>query len=153
MAKRSEATVSYTMSRIRGKDTGIEMKLRKELYRRGFRYRANSKSIFGHPDISFKKYKVVVFCDSEFWHGYHFAENKTKIHSHTDYWIPKIERNISRDQEVNAHLLKEGYTVLRYWGFEIEKDLPRVADEIEDVLLKKGYKKSLRQEGKEDDFN
>ena len=139
--KRDPAVVSFTMSHIKGRDTGIEMKLRKELYRRGFRYRANSKYIFGHPDISFKKYKVVVFCDSEFWHGYHFEENKTKIHSHTDYWIPKIERNISRDQEVNAHLLEEGYTVLRYWGFEIEKDLPRVADEIEDVLLKKGYKK------------
>ena len=80
--KRDEATVSYTMSRIRGKNTSIEVKLRKALYEKGCRYRCNSKYIFGHPDISFKGVKVVVFCDSEFWHGKDFEENEKKILPH-----------------------------------------------------------------------
>lgn len=141
MKSRSEATISYTMSRIRGKDTSIELRLRKELYRRGYRYRANSKYIFGHPDISFKGYKVAIFCDSEFWHGKNFEENKKKLHSNLDYWIPKIERNIARDNEVNAHLKNEGYTVIRFWGDEINKDLDRCVNIIEEELAKKGYKK------------
>ena len=106
--KRDEATVSYTMSRIRGKDTSIEVKLRKALYEKGCRYRCNSKYIFGHPDISFKGVKVVVFCDSEFWHGKDFEENEKKIQSNRDYWIPKIKRNIERDKEVNEKLTQEG---------------------------------------------
>ena len=141
MKSRSEATISYTMSRIRGKDTSIELRLRKELYRRGYRYRANSKYIFGHPDISFKGYKVAIFCDSEFWHGKNFEENKKKLHSNLDYWIPKIERNIARDNEVNTHLKNEGYTVIRFWGDEINKDLDRCVSIIEEELAKKGYKK------------
>ncbi len=141
MKSRSEATISYTMSRIRGKDTSIELRLRKELYRRGYRYRANSKYIFGHPDISFKGYKVVIFCDSEFWHGKNFEENKKKLHSNLDYWIPKIERNIARDNEVNEHLKNEGYTVIRFWGDEINKNLDRCVKTIEEELAKKGYKK------------
>lgn len=141
MKQRSEATISYTMSRIRGKDTSIEVKLRKELYKRGYRYRANSKYIFGHPDISFKKYKVAIFCDSEFWHGKNFEVNKTKLHSNLDYWIPKIERNIARDEEVNAHLKAEGYAVIRFWGEEINKNLFGCVDKIEEELAKRGYKK------------
>ncbi len=141
MKSRSEATISYTMSRIRGKDTSIELRLRKELYRRGYRYRANSKYIFGHPDISFKGYKVAIFCDSEFWHGKNFEENKKKLHSNLDYWIPKIERNIARDNEVNEHLKSEGYTVIRFWGDEINKNLDGCVKTIEEELAKKGYKK------------
>ncbi len=141
MKKRSEATISYTMSRIRSKDTSIEIKLRKALYKKGYRYRANSKYIFGHPDISFKKYKVVIFCDSEFWHGKNFDVNKSKLHSNLDYWIPKIERNIARDIEVNEHLKQEGYTVIRFWGEEINKDIDSCVKLIEEELRKKGYKK------------
>ena len=82
---------------------------------------------------------MVVFCDSEFWHGYHFAEQKEKIHSHQDYWIPKIERNIARDEEVNTHLREEGYLILRFWGQEIENDLPQCIERIEAALRSRGY--------------
>jgi DNA mismatch endonuclease (patch repair protein) len=139
MKARSKETISYTMSRIRGKNTGIEKTLRHVLYEKGLHYRCNTSFIYGHPDISFKAYKVVVFCDSEFWHGYHFEENKAKLHSNTAYWIKKIERNIARDQEVNAELTKEGYTILRYWGQEILQDPEKCADEVVAVLKKKGY--------------
>ncbi|MBO4736980.1 MAG: very short patch repair endonuclease [Bacilli bacterium] len=138
--KRDEATVSYTMSRIRGKDTSIEVKLRKALYEKGCRYRCNSKYIFGHPDISFKSVKVVVFCDSEFWHGKDFEENEKKIQSNRDYWIPKIKRNIERDKEVNEKLTQEGYLIFRYWGGEIQKNLDKCVTEILEGLSSRGYK-------------
>ena len=130
MAKRSPEVISYTMSRIRGKDTGIELALRKRLSEEGVHYRLYSSKVFGHPDIFIQRLKIAIFCDSEFWHCYHFEENKSKIHSNLSYWIPKIERNIARDQEVNEALRKQGYLVLRYWGKEIEKELDRVVAEI-----------------------
>ena len=142
---RSQETISYTMSRIRGKDTGIDMKIRKELYQMGIRYRCNSKFIYGHPDISFKKYKIAVFCDSEFWHGYNFEENKEKIKSHLEYWIPKIERNIERDKEVNEKLLSQGYLVLRFWGNEINKDPHGITLKIVEALESRGYQKSTAE--------
>ena len=138
--KRDEATVSYTMSRIRGKNTSIEVKLRKALYEKGCRYRCNSKYIFGHPDISFKGVKVVVFCDSEFWHGKDFEENEKKIQSNREYWIPKIKRNIERDNEVNEKLTQEGYLIFRFWGGEIEKNLDKCVTKILEGLSSRGYK-------------
>ncbi len=138
--KRDEATVSYTMSRIRGKDTSIEVKLRKALYEKGCRYRCNSKYIFGHPDISFKGIKVVVFCDSEFWHGKDFEENEKKILSNREYWIPKIKRNIKRDNEVNEKLIQEGYLIYRFWGGEIQKNLDKCVTKILEGLSSRGYK-------------
>jgi len=138
--KRDEATVSYTMSRIRGKDTSIEVKLRKALYEKGCRYRCNSKYIFGHPDISFKGVKVVVFCDSEFWHGKDFEENEKKILSNREYWIPKIKRNIERDNEVNEKLTQEGYLIFRFWGGDIEKNLDKCVTKILEGLSSRGYK-------------
>ena len=140
LMERDEATVSYTMSRIRGKDTSIEIKLRKALYERGCRYRCNSKYIFGHPDISFKSVKVVVFADSEFWHGKDFEENIGKIKSNTSYWIPKIRRNIQRDNEVNERLTKEGYLIYRFWGNEINKHLDECVDKIIEGLKSRRYK-------------
>ncbi|MBO4540437.1 MAG: DNA mismatch endonuclease Vsr [Bacilli bacterium] len=127
---RDPAVVSFTMSHIRGKETGIEVKLRNALRQRGFSYRKNSNRVYGHPDIVNIRERIAIFCDSEFWHGYHFEENEKNIHSHREYWIPKIKRNIERDQEVNEELKRQGYAVLRYWGFEIEKDLDRVVEEI-----------------------
>ena len=130
MAKRDPSVVSYTMSHIRSKNTGLELSLRKALSQRGVSYRLYSSKVYGHPDICIKKLRIAIFCDSEFWHGYHFEDNQEKIRSNRDYWIPKIKRNIARDQEVNVKLKEEGYLVLRYWGKEIEKELDRVVDEI-----------------------
>jgi DNA mismatch endonuclease (patch repair protein) len=146
MKPRSQETISYTMSRIRGKNTGIELTLRKELHARGIHYRCNSSFIYGHPDISMKGYKIVVFCDSEFWHGYHFEEAKAKIHSHLDYWISKIERNMARDKEVNEELSKEGYSILRFWGQEILKDPKGCADKVEALYKEKA--KAIEEQDK-----
>ena len=75
-----------------------------------------------------------MFCDSEFWHGYDWDNAKERIKSRREFWIPKIERNMERDREVNEKLAEAGYTVLRFWGKRIEKDLDGVVAEIETVL-------------------
>ena len=122
------------MQAIRGKDTSIEVKLRKELWNRGTHYRKNCKTVYGHPDIVFIGKKVAVFCDSEFWHGFDWENNKNRIQSNRDYWIPKIERNMERDREVNAKLKSEGWIVIRFWGKEIQNDVTTCADLIIEVL-------------------
>ena len=125
------------MKAIKSKDTKIEVMLRKELWARGLRYQKNSKKVFGKPDIVFIGKKVAVFCDSEFWHGYDWDNKKKEFKSHQDFWIPKIERNIARDKEVNDQLKRTGWTVLRFWGNDIKKNLQACADEIERTVKSK----------------
>lgn len=122
------------MQAIRNKNTSIELLLRKELRSRGIRYRINCTGITGKPDIGFKGMKVAVFCDSEFWHGYDWEVQKDRIKSNREYWIPKIERNMERDREVNRMLESEGYAVLRFWGKEISADTSACADRIIEIL-------------------
>lgn len=125
------------MQAVRNKDSKIELLLRKELWRRGLRYRKNAKRIFGHPDIVFIGKKIAVFCDSEFWHGYDWEHRKNDIKTRRDFWIPKIERNIQRDGEVTKVLEAEGWIVLRFWGNEIKKNTDGCADRIENVVKKR----------------
>ena len=122
------------MQAVKAKDSEIEISLRKELWRRGIRYRKNVKSIIGKPDIAFIGKKVAVFCDSEFWHGYNWDICKNEIKSNRDFWIPKIERNIQRDLEVNRMLESRGWIVLRFWGNEIKRNCSKCADDIEKIL-------------------
>ena len=129
--KKTAEQISYNMSRVKNKDSEIELMLRRELWRRNIHYRKNVKTIFGKPDIAFKGKKIAVFVDSEFWHGYDWEHRKDDIKSNRDFWIPKIERTIQRDLEVNAHLESEGWLVLRFWGKEIKKNLLDCADVIE----------------------
>ena len=124
------------MQAVKNKNTKIEVLLRKELWSRGLRYQKNSKKVFGNPDIVFIGKKVAVFCDSEFFHGYDWENKQKEIKSNRDFWIPKIERNMQRDKEVNETLEKSGWTVLRFWGNDIKKNLQTCADEIERVVRK-----------------
>ena len=124
------------MQAVKNKNTKIEVLLRKELWSRGLRYQKNSKKVFGKPDIVFIGKKVAVFCDSEFFHGYDWENKQKEIKSNRDFWIPKIERNMQRDKEVNDTLEKSGWTVLRFWGNDIKKNLQACADEIERVVRK-----------------
>lgn len=131
---------SKHMSDIRGKDTKPEIKFRKSLWHQGYRYRKNYKNLIGKPDIVLKKYKTVVFIDGEFWHGYNWKEKKEKIKSNRAFWIPKIERNMQRDIEVNNELAEIGYTVFRFWQHEIKKELDecvwKVTNHLAEVKLK-----------------
>lgn len=123
------------MQHVRNKDSDIEWTLRRALWNAGFRYRKNVKDVFGHPDICFKGLKIAVFCDSEFWHGYDWENRKYDIKSNRDFWIPKIERNMARDKEVNERLEADGWIVLRFFGREIKKNIDscvaKVAEAVE----------------------
>ena len=126
------------MQAVKSKDSKIECLLRQELWKRGLRYRKNVNSVFGHPDIAFIGKKVAVFCDSEFWHGYGWEKRKSDIKSNKDFWISKIERNMARDEEVNDYLISHGWTVLRFWGKQIQKDAAGCADLIEEEVNRNG---------------
>ena len=132
--KKTKEQISFNMKQVKNKDSKIEVALRKELWNRGLRYQKNVTSIFGKPDLVFKGKKVVVFCDSEFWHGYNWEERKKDFKSHQEFWIPKIERNMERDKEVTAELQRQGWTVLRFWGKEIKKNVCGCADIIEKAV-------------------
>ena len=108
------------MSRIRGKDTSIEVTLRKALWKKGYRYRKNYKALPGRPDIALTKYKIAIFCDSEFFHGKDWDVLRKKLETAriSDYWI---ERNIERDKEKDLLFQAEGWTVIHFWGKDIEK--------------------------------
>lgn len=114
---------SRMMSRIRGKETKPERKLRKLLWGLGIRYRKNVSHLPGKPDIVIRKYRLIIFIDGAFWHGYQWEEKKKKIKANRDFWIPKIERTIQRDAQNNALLHSQGWTVLRFWDHEIKKNL------------------------------
>ena len=109
------------MRNIRSKDTKIEMVLRKALWNKGYRYRKNYAALPGKPDIVLTKYKVVIFCDGEFFHGKDWDDLKIKMKNSNngDFWINKIERNIYRDREVDRELMLLGWHVVRFWGKEI----------------------------------
>ena len=131
--QKTKEQISYNMRQVKNKDSAIELALRKELWNRGLRYRKNAKSVYGKPDIAFIGKKIAVFCDGEFWHGYDWEERRKDFKSHQEFWIPKIERNMERDREVTAKLENEGWTVLRFWGKQIKRDVVACADEVERV--------------------
>lgn len=113
---------SKIMKAIKGKNTGIELALGKALWAIGLRYTKNDTTVYGKPDFCFKRLKIAVFCDSEFWHGKDWEAKKLKLKSHLEFWNAKIERNIQRDKEVTQKLEKDGWKVIRFWGEEITKD-------------------------------
>lgn len=122
------------MRAIRSKDTTIELALRKALWQRGIRYRKNYKGLIGKPDIVITKYRIAVFCDSDFWHGYDWENRKERIKSNQDYWIPKIERNMKRDREVTEALVEQGWIVLRFWEHTIRKELEECVNDIQEAV-------------------
>ena len=131
MSTKTPEQISYNMKKVKSKDSKIEQLLRKELWSRGIRYRKNVRKVFGNPDITFIGLKIAVFCDSEFWHGYDWENRKNDFKSNRDFWIPKIERNMERDKEVNEQLQSDGWIVLRFWGNEIKKNPQGCVDKIE----------------------
>lgn len=131
--KRTKEQISAEMALIKGKNTKPEIKLRKALFSRGLRYRINYSKILGHPDIAFPKAKIVVFVDGDFWHGRDWENRKSDIKSHRSYWIKKIETNMKRDNEYTLKLQEEGYLVIRLWENDINKDVARLADIVEEA--------------------
>ena len=133
---------SYTMSRIKSSNTSIEVLLRKALWHSGIRYRVNYSKLPGTPDIAITKHRIAIFCDGEFWHGKDWGSKKDKIHSNRDYWLPKIDRNIVRDNDVNKALSYLGWTVIRFWGVDIQKNLNRCVEDVKEEIFRSRIKES-----------
>lgn len=130
------------MSNIHSKDTGIEVALRKALWYKGYRYRKNYKELPGTPDIVLTKYRIAIFCDSEFWHGKDWDILKPRLlkGKNPDYWIKKIERNRERDVETDKKLIFMDWTVIRFWGKEILKNTDECVHVIEETIFENRMK-------------
>jgi DNA mismatch endonuclease (patch repair protein) len=116
------------MSNIHSSDTKPEIFFRKALWKFGIRYRKNVKNLFGTPDIAIKKYKIVIFIDGDFWHGHdwkkrRFSSQEELLASYSDFWQNKIRHNIERDKKVKKYYRKNGWTILRFWTSDTEKNL------------------------------
>ncbi len=120
-----------TMSRIRGRDTKVELVVRKELHRRGYRFRVNATWLAGKPDVVFTRFRLAIFIDGDFWHGWKFDQWSQKL---APYWREKISGNIARDLRHRALLRREGWTVMRLWEHDVNKNLERCIRRIETKL-------------------
>ena len=125
------------MKNIHGKDTKIEVILRKALWNKGCRYRKNYKKLPGSPDIVLTKYKIAIFCDGEFFHGKDWDTLKQRLEksNNSEYWINKISRNKERDDEINKKLDFEGWTVIRFWGEDIKKHTDECVKVVEETIF------------------
>ena len=121
---------SKNMRAIKATGTKDEIRLAKSLWYSGYRYRKNDKTVFGKPDLVFKKHKVAIFVDSEFFHGKDWETEKFRIKSNQEFWHKKIGRNIERDKEVNKYLTNNGWKVLRFWSREVKNNLQECVDKI-----------------------
>lgn len=140
--KRNAETTHKIMSAIHSKDTRPEISLRKELWRRGLRYRKNYKKIIGKPDIVFVRTHIAIFVDGDFWHGHNWAvrnygSQSKEMERYSPYWREKIRRNIERDLEQTISLRDSGWIVLRYWESELKEKIIDIADEIENIYRQK----------------
>ena len=117
---------SKNMRAIKSHDTKIEVILRKALWHQGIRFRKNFKVCSCKPDIVLTKYKIAIFCDGDFWHG----NDKYTVKKNANFWNEKIKTNIERDLRNTIELRDNGWTVLRFWGTEIKKDLDYCLTEI-----------------------
>ncbi|MEJ5995759.1 very short patch repair endonuclease [Pedobacter sp. Du54] len=120
---------SKIMSKIRGTNSVPEMLLRRALWAKNIRFRIHRKDLPGKPDILIEKYKLAIFVDGDFWHGYQWEKRKPKTNE--SFWIPKIERNMERDRYVNETLIEMGYTVMRFWEHDVEKRLKVCVNQVE----------------------
>ncbi len=141
--KRDKEIVKRTMKMVKSDETSPEITLRKELWKKGFRYRKNVKNIIGKPDIANRKLKIALFIDGDFWHGNQYKtrgfktiEEQFSDVSNKEYWIKKIQRNIDRDNLVNNTLKMKGWTVIRVWESEIKNDSIGCADRIIELINK-----------------
>lgn len=134
--KISKEKRSANMSRIKGKNTSLEIKVRKYLYHRGFRYRKNVKDLPGKPDIVLGKYRTIVFVNGCFWHHHYNCRLAVMPKSNTEFWMNKLERNVSNDEKNTKLLEHMGYRVITVWECEIKECFEyRMNQLVEEIKL------------------
>ena len=125
------------MAAVRNKNSRAELALRRELHARGVRYRLHAKDVFGRPDLVLRKYRLAVFVDGDMWHGNPAAWTSRGLSSmeamfptRTEWWVAKVRRTQARDAEVNANLVRKGWTIIRLWESAILADVGAAADRV-----------------------
>lgn len=131
---KTQEQITYNMSRVRSHGSEIEQKLGKALWASGIRYRKQYKRLIGKPDFVVVRAKIAIFCDSSFWHGRNWEQAKGAIKSNREFWIPKIESNIMRDEQVNATLTNLGWKVIRFWDKDIHSDTAKCVSIVVDAI-------------------
>lgn len=126
---------SWNMSRIKSKDTKIEVLVRRYLFAKGFRFRKNDKRYPGKPDVVLPKYRVVIFVNGCFWHMHLGCKYGRLPKSNTDYWKPKLEKNSENDKQHIKRLQEMGWTVVVLWECELKKDFEGVMERIIQKLI------------------
>lgn len=110
------------MSKVHLKGGKAEVLLAHSLWNKGMRYRKNYKELPGSPDIALTKYKIAIFVDGEFWHGYDWEHKRNNLKRNREYWISKIEENMARDKRNDQLLTDRGWTVLHFWEKQVLKN-------------------------------
>lgn len=122
------------MSKIKSSNTVFEQKFISELKKRTrVKFELNASDVRGRPDIVFKKKKICIFLDSDFWHGWQYPRWKNTLKD--DFWRNKIERNRKRDRNVNQYLKRNGWKVMRFWEHDIKRDLSGALNAAVSLIL------------------
>jgi len=127
------------LAKVKGTDTLGEKLLRSVLWKLGFRFRKNVRSLPGKPDVVFQRERVAVFCDGDFWHGRNWQKDRRRLAAgpNAPYWVAKIKANRERDKRYNKELKKDGWSILRFWESDVRADPIRVAQEIAEAVISK----------------
>lgn len=110
---------SALMARIKGRDTGLERRMEMMLKRSRMRFETHARDLPGRPDFVFRRARVAVFVDGDFWHGWRFPVWRLKL---SEMWEKKIETNRKRDARNHAKLRRSGWKVVRVWEHQMERD-------------------------------
>ena len=121
---------SWNMSQIRGKDTAIEVRVRKYLFGLGYRYRKNDKRLPGKPDIVLPKYRTVIFIHGCFWHRHPGCKDTTTPKTRTDFWMEKFSRNVENDRKHKEQLETDGWKVITLWECDINKMFEETMNQV-----------------------
>ena len=126
---------SWNMSRIKGKDTKIEVEVRKYLFSKGYRFRKNDKRYPGKPDIVLPKYHVAIFVHGCFWHRHEGCKDATTPKTRTDFWLEKFDKNVKSDQIKQEKLRELGWKVIVIWECELKRSFQETMDKVEKELI------------------